>query len=81
MSRETYRLVNPELLTTSQNHSTNLQAPDVADLFVLFNFRCGGRAFVGNVSTLELEPTLISEMKQAYEAEARANLSEFISRI
>jgi hypothetical protein len=67
--------------TTCQKHSTNLQAPDVANLFVLFNFWGRGRRACGIVSTLESEPTLISEMKEAYEAEARANVSELVSRI
>ena len=62
----------------SQKHSTDLQAPDVADLLVLFNFRDSGR---GIVSGLELEPTLVREMQQAYEAETCADFSKLLSRV
>jgi len=61
-------------------HSTDLQVPNVANPLVLLNFWGRGRACV-NVPSLEFESTLISEMKQAYEAEARANLSELLSRV
>lgn len=82
MSRETYPPVNRECQRRVKKHSTNLQVPDVANFIVLFNFWGRGRACsVGNVPTLEFQPTLISEMKEAYEAEARANISELISRI
>ena len=60
-----------------QKHSTDLQAPDVANLVVLLDFWDGGRR--GNVPSLEFEPTLISKMQQAYEAEARANLGKLLS--
>jgi hypothetical protein len=58
-----------------QKRSTNLQAPNVANFVVLFGF--WDRRTL-NVPGLDLEPTLIGEMKQTYEAEARANLGKLI---
>jgi hypothetical protein len=57
-----------------RKYSTDLQVPNVADPVVRFSFRCSGMV---NVTGLELEPTFVGEMKQAYEAETRANLGEF----
>lgn len=57
-----------------RKHSTDLQAPNVTNPLVRFSFRYSGTV---NVTGLELEPTFIGEMKQAYEAETRANLGEF----
>jgi hypothetical protein len=57
-----------------RKHSTNLQVPNVANPVVRFSFWDSGRV---NVTGLELEPALIGEMKQTYEAETRADLGEF----
>jgi len=56
--------------------STDLQVPNIANLVVLFSFWDSSGTV--NVIGLELEPTFIGEMKQAYEAETRANLGKFI---
>jgi hypothetical protein len=57
-----------------RKHSTDLQVPNVANPVVRFSFRDSGAV---NVTGFELEPTFIREMKQAYEAETRADLSKF----
>jgi hypothetical protein len=61
----------------SKAFETDLQAPNMANLVVvaLLSFGVSGTL---TITGLELEPTFIGEMKQAYEAETCANLSEFI---
>ena len=61
-----------------RKHSTDLQVPNVANPVVHFSFWDSGTV---NATGLKLEPTFIGEMKQAYEAETRANLGEFTLRI
>lgn len=58
---------------------TNLQAPEIPDV-VLLDF-LNSRGGLDIITGLELEPTLICEMKQTYKAEARADLAKLIFRI
>lgn len=55
---------------------TNLQAPEIPNV-VLLDF-LNSRGGVDNVTGLELESTLICEMKQTYKAEACADLAKLI---